>query len=663
MPPARGTLDFFGAQASARHRTRLLVVSFAVALVLVMAFIYAAMLVVDTSIAPEHAVDPLRQGGFLLFRPGLLAATALAVASVVGLGGAWHGSQLAAGGGEAVARMLGGRRVEPGTQEPLERRLANVTEEMALAAGLPVPALFVLDREPSVNAFAAGYTTGHSAVAVTRGALEKLDRDELQGVVAHELSHVLNRDTRIDLQLMAVVGGLGILSLGGRMLLQRMVYTRGSTTRRQGNPLWPVGLALLVAGAFGTLCGKLVRYAVARQREWLADASAVQFTRNPDGLAGALQKIAAEGSLVASPYAPEAAHLFFARATTGVFASILSTHPPIEERIRRIAPHLAGEAARVRRRAQTAAQAAQKRERVRPGEPGARLLAGAALMTTLPAPGAPGGGASPTPGPHVRASSPATTTEAASLLSRLPELLAAAAREPFGARALACALLVDGGDAVRAEQLGYLARNDAALHAEVARLLPALAGLGRVERMALLALSLPSLDALSPGQGNALSADLRALAAADGAVSSFELALQRVVRRRLARDAGAPPRATLRSVEEAGPECLELLANLAWAGGREAREAQLALDAGVRALGKDASWRLPTREKLGLGRLDVALTRLDAASLEVKGALLQGCVATALSDRKLMVDEAELIRATAAALGLPMPPLGQALAA
>ena len=277
---------------------------------------------------------------------------------MVGLGGAWHGLQLAAGGGEAVARMLGGRRVDPATQDPLERRFVNVAEEMALAAGLPVPALYLLEREASVNAFAAGYTTGHSVVAVTRGALERLDRDELQGVVAHELSHVLHRDTRLDLQLMAVVGGLGILSLCGRMLLRAVVYDTGSRTRRKGNPLWPLGLALLVAGAFGTLCGRLVRFAVARQREWLADAAAVQFTRNPDGLAKALQKIADGGSAVASPHTSEAAHLFFARATVGLLDGLFSTHPPIAERIRRIAPHLAGGRARRIRRASPAVPAA-----------------------------------------------------------------------------------------------------------------------------------------------------------------------------------------------------------------------------------------------------------------------------------------------------------------
>ncbi|WP_152643352.1 M48 family metalloprotease, partial [Anaeromyxobacter sp. PSR-1] len=296
-PPAgRATLDFFAAQRNARRRTTVLVIAFAVALAAVIAVVYLALAVALGLGAGTGgwAVDASGAVyGPPLLQPGLLALTALGVGAITGVGGAWHAVRLSSGGGAAVAELLGGTPVDRATQDPAERRLVNVTEEMALAAGMPVPRLYVLRGEGGINAFAAGYTPGHSVVAVTRGALERLTRDELQGVVAHELSHVLNADTRIDLRLMAAVGGLGFLTLLGRLLLDVGSGPRRSRDRNRG-AIALVGLGLLLAGAMGSLCGRLVRFAVARQREWLADASAVQFTRNPDGLAGALRKIAAE---------------------------------------------------------------------------------------------------------------------------------------------------------------------------------------------------------------------------------------------------------------------------------------------------------------------------------------------------------------------------------
>jgi len=630
-PGGRATLDFFGAQARARHGTAVLLFSFALAVCVVVAIVYAALLVVAGATLPGAAVPGLvaplgasAPGPVPLepFQPGLLLAAAAGVVAVTGLGTTYHAVRLSAGGGEAVAQMLGGVPVDRGTADPAGRRLVNVAEEMAIASGLPVPRLYVLPREESINAFAAGYTPGHSVVAVTRGALERLSRDELQGVLAHELSHVLNADTRLDLRLMAAVGGLTVLALMGRVILRNVSF-RSRDSRGPG-AIVLVGLGLLAAGAFGALCGKLVRFAVARQREWLADASAVQFTRNPDGLAGALRKIATEGSAILDPHAPEAAHIFFASAATGFLSGLFSTHPPIEERIRRLAPRAAGIAAPV-----------------------------AAAPPPLP-PAAAGAAA---PRPRLAPSpAPEHAAIAAGLLERLPPAVIAAAREPLGARSIACALLLGDAADLRERQLSLLAGGDAALSADTRRLAPAVAVLPHAERLALLDLALPALDALSPAQAAALEADLRDLAGG-GAATPFELAVRRAVLRRLARDAGAPPRPRLRQLDEAGPECLQILSTLAWSGGRDPAAAQAALDAGVRALGIAGPWRLLTHDRVGLDRLDAALTALDQAVPELKARVLGACVATALADARVTVEEAELVRAVSAALGLPMPPV------
>jgi Zn-dependent protease with chaperone function len=631
----RATVDFFAAQARARQRTTVLTVSFALAVAAVVAVVYVALLVTvgtsDTAAFGVGSPSPLQ--------PGLLLAAAGIVATVTGLGSAYHAIRLSSGGGDAVASMLGGTPVDRATQDPARRRLVNVAEEMAIASGLPVPRLYVLEGEPGINAFAAGYTPGHGVVAVTRGALDKLSRDELQGVVAHELSHLLNGDTRIDLRLMAAVGGLTVLSLLGRVILRATPRYRSRRDKATGAlPL--IGLAFLVAGAVGAFCGRLVRYAVARQREWLADASAVQFTRNPGGLAGALRKIAAEGSLLSSPHAPEAAHLFFASGVGGFLGGLFETHPPIAERIRRLEPRGAALG--------TAAPPPAPSPAAHPALGTAPL---APLSASPPHPSAP-----PSAAPMLEPRpSPEHVAHAAALLGGLAPELAAAAREPFGARALACALLIDGS--TRRRQLEHLARGDRALAAEVERLAPALAAVSRRDRLALLGLALPALDALSHAQSKALAADLRALAAADGAITTFELAVFRVVLRRLSRSSGAPPRPRLRSLEDAGPECLELLSTLAWIGGRDEAAAQAALDEGTRALGAPAPWRLLPRERLGLGRLDETLTRLDEASAGLKARVLMACAATALSDARITTEEAELVRAVSASLGLAMPPV------
>ena len=315
-PPARRTLDVFDAQARARRNTVVLVALFVAAWLL-------TILLADAGLTLALGVDPVS-----LFLP------VTAVVTLVVLGGsAFHGMRLAAGGGDAVAKMLGGRAVDRQTRDPAERRLVNVVEEMAIASGLPVPRLYVLDGEAGMNAFAAGFTPERSVVAVTRGALDGLDRDELQGVVAHELSHVLNADTRLSTRLMAMVGGLTVLALVGRIVL------RGDTGRGddKGRGISVgIGLSLLVAGSIGAFFGRLIRLAVSRQREFLADAAAVQFTRNPGGLAHALEKIGRQGSLISAPQALEASHLFFAEGVGGFLSSLMATHPPIEERIRRI---------------------------------------------------------------------------------------------------------------------------------------------------------------------------------------------------------------------------------------------------------------------------------------------------------------------------------------
>ena len=416
-------------------------------------------------------------------------------------------------GGRAVAELLDGRLVNPNSIDIHERKLLNIVEEMAIASGVPVPQVYVMDGETSINAFAAGHSASDAAISVTRGCMTMLSRDELQGVIAHEFSHLLNGDMRLNLRLMGLIFGILCLTVIGRVLIQ---------TRGKKNPLPLLGLALIIIGWVGVLFGRLIQAAVSRQREFLADASAVQFTRNPGGLAGALKKIGGlgEGSKLQSPRAEEASHLFFANGLKSSFFGF-ATHPPLAERIRALDSSFDGNFPTV------------VTEAVDPAS------------VPLPPPGAqppPLPGAQPPPLPVVRppplpvamaAFTPAVvaqqaivadigqpTTEhlryAAELQESLPDSLRAAAHDPLGASALVCAFLLDRESAAREKQLQELGRaTSEAMRQETFRIWPEVQGLPPQARMPLVDIALPALRRLSPPQFEQFRAAVKTLVASD----------------------------------------------------------------------------------------------------------------------------------------------------
>jgi hypothetical protein len=428
-----------------------------------------------------------------------------------------------------------------------------------------------------------------------------------------------------------------------------------SRRRRDGEGrLVLVGLVILVAGAIGTFFARLIRAAVARQREYLADAASAQFTRNPAALAGALGKIAGVGSTLASPMAPEASHLLFADGRVGRW---LADHPPPESRIRRLLalsettplPSFVRPAAPVEPAAATAGEAP-----ARPPMPFPLPMAGP-LVAGL-ADGAAPTSTTPAPPPAAPAAAPHRLATAISLLEGLPPDLTAAAREPFGARALCCAVLLDARPEVRDRQLSLL--DPGPEGAEVARLAPHVAAVDRAHRLALLDLCLPALGALSAPQREGLQADLRRLAEADGRLSITEWVYLRVIARRLDRlgTAGRPARPRAFAVDQVAVECRELLGLLARVGAADEAAAQAALDAGVAALGMKGSWRLPAPSELRFERIDQVLATLEATPFELRARVLRGCEACAGADGRVTAGEAEVLRAVADALAIARPP-------
>ncbi len=323
-------LGFFEHQDRARTRTTVLVVYFAISIVCIVAAVYVAsvFIVYKSNSNPPVGYPP---PAFVLWDPTIFLYAVVGTLSIVIVGGVYKIAALAKGG-SAVAESLGGRLLIPHSMDVSEQQLRNVIEEMAIASGMPIPAIYILDDEPGINAFAAGHTPTDAAIGVTHGCMTLLNREELQGIIGHEFSHIANGDMRLDMRIMGILFGIVCLSVIGQVL----IYSRGGRGR---NPLLLLGFALIVIGAIGVFFGRLIQAALSRQREFLADASSVQFTRNPAGLSAALQKLGVIGSMVNSAHAGEASHMFFGNGMdTSFMGATFATHPPLAERILAIDP-------------------------------------------------------------------------------------------------------------------------------------------------------------------------------------------------------------------------------------------------------------------------------------------------------------------------------------
>ena len=638
--------NFFQQQDSARRKTFQLVVYFVLAIVILIALVYA--LLVAFSMYDAH--EPVSW-----WQPELLLLAAPGVGVVVGGASAFKVAQLASGG-QAVALMLGGVEVPGTTTDARQKRLLNVVEEMALAAGVPVPPVYVLN-ESGINAFAAGYAPGDAVVAVSQGCLDYLTRDELQGVVAHEFSHILNGDMRLNIRLIGLIFGIMVLSIIGRSL---MFASRGRSSGRRESQggMMLLGLGVFVLGLVGAFFGRLIMAAVSRQREYLADASAVQFTRNPDGICGALKKIGglAEGSRIDNPQAAEAGHMFFANALTGAgFAGLLATHPPLVERIRQIDPQFDGQFPEVRPVGVTQEELKGPRSRRVPP------FAGVPTLPGLPQVPLPVLGFADEAVSRVGQVDPEAISYAQALHDGMPDVLKVAAREPFSARALVYALLMDPRADLRELQLTRLkAGAEPQDFAETLRLVSPAQALPDTHRLPLLDLALPALRQLSPQQHRVFRAQVEVLIIADQRLSLFEYTLRCVLHRHL--DAQFMPQRQTRPVHSSPQKLAQpvaaVLALLAWEGQPEPDQAARAFDTGMRAyLSDDLTHRLPLHEECSLAQFDAALQTLNQSVPAIKRRIVVACAACILVDQQVTVREAELLRAICDALDCPLPPL------
>lgn len=635
--------DFFQQQDNARRKTFLLVAYFVLAILILIALVYGLLL----ALSSYSEGEPVSW-----WQPQLLLVAAPGVGLVVGGASVFKVAQLSSGG-QAVALMMGGQEIPGATTDARQKRLLNIVEEMALAAGVPVPPVYVLE-EPSINAFAAGYAPGDAVIAVSRGSLDYLTRDELQGVVAHEFSHILNGDMRLNIRLIGLIFGLMALSIAGRMLMRTSGVSapRGNDSR---GGLVMLGIGLFVLGLAGAFFGRAIMAAVSRQREYLADASAVQFTRNPEGIAGALKKIGglAEGSRIDIPQAGEAGHIFFANvfATAG-FAGLLATHPPLVERIRRLDPQFDGQFPEVRKVGIDRTEIEGRRSnRVPP-------FAGMPGLPQVPVPVL---GLADRAASRVGHVDPEEISYAQTLQDDIPEALRLAAEHPFSAQALVYALLLDPRADLRSVQLAQLeASAEPPALAETLRLVDIVEALPAAYRLPLLDLAMPALRQMSPRQHRTFRDEVEKLMVADQQLSLFEYTLRCVLHRHL--DAQYMPQRQTRSMISSPQKLVEpmatVLALLAWEGQPEFDSADRAFDMGMRGYtGGDNIHCLPPLEECSLAAFDTALQKLRQSVPAIKQRIVVAVAACILANDHVTVREAELLRAICDTLDSPLPPL------
>ncbi len=633
-------MDFFEAQARARKRTTRLVALFAVAVLGTIAAGYVAALALTGGLGVRgSSTDP-----FPWWQPRLLAGVTAVTVAIVGLASLGKWLRLRAGG-RAVAEMVGARPVPPQTTDLRERQLLNVVEEMAIASGLPLPAVYVLDEEKGINAFAAGLTASDAVVAVTRGTLEKLNRDELQGVVAHEFSHILNGDIRLNLRLTAILFGILFIGLIGRGFLGGLRHTRPRSGRDNKNGgvilLLAVGLAMLVIGYVGYFFGRLIQAAVSRQREFLADASAVQFTRNSAGITGALKKIGgyALGSGIQTARAAQLGHFFFAQAFRSYLDNLWATHPPLDQRIRAMDSSFDGRYFEPPEVVDVATEpwSHTARPAIRPRSP--ISFDPLALVATI------------------GAVAEAHTARAREIAQSIPEVLRTAARTPVGAAALVCGLLLSADPVRRVRQLTMITRlGGDAISSTLPPLDDCLRTLPAEARLPLLLLTPPALRQLPPADLARLLETLDELVHADAEVSLFEFALQKSLAHHLglaSRPAGAGEK---HSPAEVSAEISVVLSFGACLHAADESEALAAFNVATAVFsGLHPPLALQSAGASDLVHLDAALDKLALLQGPAKKRLLTALASALASDGRMDTDETELLRALSSALDCPMP--------
>ncbi|KAB0319851.1 M48 family metallopeptidase [Vibrio diabolicus] len=611
-------MNFFDHQDTARQRTGLLVFLFSLAVVTITGLVSVLSIGIYYGVTGEHFDQETALTYVLLCFAGVLLV--VAISSMVRL------SALTSNGGRGVAESIGGKLISSNTLDAKHRQLLNVVEEMAIASGIPVPPVYVMQEERGINAFAAGMSIDDAVIGVTQGALDSFTRDELQGVIAHEFSHILNGDMRLNTRLIGVLFGITCIAHFGHLVLDNTHHTsrvsRSSSDSDKGFAvIMLIAIICLVLGWIGTLFGSMIKAAISRQREFLADASAVQFTRNDQGIAGALKKIGSHmaGSSLNTKASDEMSHMMFGQSKLSGFSGLFATHPPLEERIRRIEPGWDGSFSQSSHRPTTSFE----------NDNVSGFSSGTSTQPEKP-----------------------TTAELSEvgqqLLNQLPSELVDIAREPYSARFIAFALIFDGSELQREMIKSHIP------NVSQAQLLPWLDyDLPLHLRFPLLELSIPALKSLSEGQKNRLCQVLRELSQTDDHYSLAEWCVINLLEKQLLESYGCTKQ--IQSLKQLKESVFWLLRELAWVSHSQPEDAQRAFSNALTCLGFNDAELQPANKNWGLNR--AALELLLQLKPKSRRLFVKACRLAIESDGKVTVAEGELYRVIACFLEVPEPPL------
>ena len=650
-------MDFFESQRKAKKKTGLLVFFFLLGLLFITAIIELII------------------GAIFGFSIGLVLLVFAGTVSVVGLASLYKSNELKTGGA-VIAQMMGGQLVSPSTTHPEERKLMNVIEEMSIASSVPMPEVYIMPNEEGINAFAAGFTVDDAVIGVTAGCVYHLSRDELQGVMAHEFSHILNQDMRLNIKLMAIVFGLIVLAVIGRIVVD-IGFSAGRSGSREGGGaalgLGVIGLVIMLAGFLGEFMGNMIKSAVSRQREYLADSSAVQFTRNPEGLSGALKKIGAlsGGSLLKSPRTAEASHMFFGNGLKQSWFSFTSTHPPLIKRIELLDPQFNGDFSDIKLRDSGYDKNLKIDDEKDASDPAAIKIPGIGDAFGQAMPPIISGLASA--GQSIRIDSPSDVANsvgsltrehvdfASALMNSLPSAITDATRDTFDSCALIFSMLLDQEFEeirdVQKQKIEEAFGEQMVLSTE--RLYYYIIEIDPRVKLPLADLLVNSLRRLAKDQYNDFIDLLESLVAADDQMDLFEFSLSKLVVRHL-EPHFVPRKKTLTqlySLKKVVLECETLLSGLAHAAGDDENLIQEAYISGRAALKDEVEIGDKPIDSFDLEQLDQSLTTLATCAPPQKRKLIEAAAATVAADGFLQLNEAELLRAIADSLGCPMPSL------
>ena len=640
-------MNFFDAQDKARRTSRRLVVLYVVATTLIV--LGVTLVVALASYAFTSLSHGMAFSNFLVNHSALFGLVALLVALVVLGATAFKTAALSSGGGE-VAASMGGTLVPPNVQDPLLSRLRNVVEEMAIASGVPVPDIYVMEQEDGINAFAAGFEPSDAAVAVTRGALETLSREELQGVIAHEFSHILNGDMRLNIRLMGVLFGIMVLTLIGRTILRGGRWGAFSRSRdNSGAVIMMAGVGLLILGGIGILFSRMIKSSVSRQREYLADASAVQFTRQTDGISNALKKIGGyrAGSHIRATDPEEVSHMLF--GTGSKMSGLFATHPPLTERIQALDPSFdPSDYPVVKRRSYSAATTEPQ---ISGFDDGVTTAMAAGTTTDL----------TETIADMVGDPENEHVTYATHLRRSIPEMLYDAAHSHDLAYLLSIALILDSTGKVTDRQFGITTERLGSERTQLIRQYhEKIVAAGAEYRLPLMEIAFPALKRRPEPELSYLIDLAGRLIDADGDIDLYEFCYYRILVSNLGRaikpSANNKQKATSRRpVRKAAIELLRLVAKH---GHPDANEQSRAFAAGTAVFGNWGSkFAFEADHEYSVPVLDESLEILLALNGDGKKMLLEAITAVVMSDKTLTVAETELIRAVCASLDCPLPPI------